>query len=234
MCEVHALPVTVSPAALDSQQFLVTTPCGSLTNNIACTICSDHNRPFDCAGTHDHTCHSTTSWRMLPLSIARTVCNTALSNYGAYSCGQEVRTCKQNCTGLTSDVFAATSPICQQNHIIPLGHEVFWPRQNGRVKVTRMVATCAVVVLLFCKLLCFSMLWRVTRLDAAAQRTRAGSVGYLPTLMTCLWKLQLFEPLLCHTCTMLYCAKFPTQRLLFQLLRELKILRCMHALCTVD
>ena len=71
-------PVTVSNAARDSQQVLVTALGGCLTHNIASTLCVNDDWSLNGAITAHHPSHCAMTRHMLLLSSSQATCNAGI------------------------------------------------------------------------------------------------------------------------------------------------------------
>ena len=72
-------PVTVTNAARDSQQVLVTALGGCLTHNIASTLCVNHDWSLNGAIPEHHPSHCAMTRHMLLLYSSQATCNAGIA-----------------------------------------------------------------------------------------------------------------------------------------------------------
>ncbi len=78
MVVYRSSPVTVSNAARDSQQVLVTALGGCLTHNIASTLCINDDWSLDAAIPEHHPSHCAMIRHMLLLNPSRATCKAGI------------------------------------------------------------------------------------------------------------------------------------------------------------
>jgi len=79
MVVYRSSPVTVSNAARDSQQVLVTALGGCLTHNIASTLCVNDDWSLNGAIPEHHPSYCAMTWHMLLLHSSQATCNAGIA-----------------------------------------------------------------------------------------------------------------------------------------------------------